>query len=752
MGQQESYAMLIFEALEAQAKGKGFGRVTKTNKFKFIDNLNESNPFTPEYLKENVNSKSSYTDKDYAVLGHFMEILENANGVTQLKMALNFDTNRQSSIEEIRTKLRGRGQAYNIFPAKIVDAILNETVLGSFNIQKDVISMYSPLFPVKLSDGVSDFIDNKYDLIKELAENQTSYKVDELIEIYRNTIVPYLFQNSYYSIDEKNIRGYKIEYTTDFRDRVIGLSSEDSGTLLINKQAVADLVSKNRFASEATMLNFGIAPVPQEIFRDIDTTLGYTRYLIEREVIRGQKENSIEAVLKTNLFKSYVSTLTEQLKTKDLSNLTGQLNITRQEVIKLIAYEHVIRDRALDNLNLTGRLFFDHKNSRTSYASQIQDVLRNYPQLMDEFTVLDALEFRPRTITGNVKERNIKLKDTRVSRETLEIFESEIVRLGDNSELLKVKGISEEDASMISALFKRFHVFAYLQSAANPSSSTFNLLPIANPMVIEQLLAKPVQDFIEMNTEEQYDIADKVFTEVKKYHKDYILDETRTKVFNRNKLYTHKALNIQRVKKKETPKDFIFKNNSQKVVLSIKIDEQGKAIEYTAENTVHSKDVITELNGLKDEFALVIGASTTLFETGEIPKSGIGQLLSSDATLGLASENMTDAKLENNKLSIDGSIENIKESLGDRQVVFRDSGYAQELKKTAPKTFEYLSRRLKEEFGYTNPGSVPENVQTTEPVQIDTSVKVISPAKVSVPLTSLDVYNSIIDEIKSCGI
>jgi hypothetical protein len=752
MGQQESYAMLIFEALEAQAKGKGFGRVTKTNKFKFIDNLNESNPFTPEYLKENVNSKSSYTDKDYAVLGHFMEILENANGVTQLKMALNFDTNRQSSIEEIRTKLRGRGQAYNIFPAKIVDAILNETVLGSFNIQKDVISMYSPLFPVKLSEGVSDFIDNEYDLIKELAENQTSYKVDELIEIYRNTIVPYLFQNSYYSIDEKNIRGYKIEYTTDFRDRVIGLSSEDSGTLLINKQAVADLVSKNRFASEATMLNFGIAPVPQEIFRDIDTTLGYTRYLIEREVIRGQKENSIEAVLKTNLFKSYVSTLTEQLKTKDLSNLTGQLNITRQEVIKLIAYEHVIRDRALDNLNLTGRLFFDHKNSRTSYASQIQDVLRNYPQLMDEFTVLDALEFRPRTITGNVKERNIKLKDTRVSRETLEIFESEIVRLGDNSELLKVKGISEEDASMISALFKRFHVFAYLQSAANPSSSTFNLLPIANPMVIEQLLAKPVQDFIEMNTEEQYDIADKVFTEVKKYHKDYILDETRTKVFNRNKLYTHKALNIQRVKKKETPKDFIFKNNSQKVVLSIKIDEQGKAIEYTAENTVHSKDVITELNGLKDEFALVIGASTTLFETGEIPKSGIGQLLSSDATLGLASENMTDAKLENNKLSIDGSIENIKESLGDRQVVFRDSGYAQELKKTAPKTFEYLSRRLKEEFGYTNPGSVPENVQTTEPVQIDTSVKVISPAKVSVPLTSLDVYNSIIDEIKSCGI
>ena len=457
-------------------------------------------------------------------------------------------------------------------------------------------------------------------------------------------------------------------------------------------------------------------------------------------------------MFKTDLFKSYVSTLTEQLKTKDLSNLTGQLNITRQEVIKLIAYEHVIRDRALDNLNLTGRLFFDHKNSRTSYASQIQDVLRNYPQLMDEFTVLDALEFRSRTITGNVKERNIKLKDTRVSRETLEIFESEIVRLGDNSELLKVKGISEEDASMISALFKRFHVFAYLQSAANPSSSTFNLLPIANPMVIEQLLAKPVQDFIEMNTEEQYDIADKVFTEVKKYHKDYILDETRTKVFNRNKLYTHKALNIQRVKKKETPKDFIFKNNSQKVVLSIKIDEQGKAIEYTVENTVHSKDVITELNGLKDEFALVIGASTTLFETGEIPKSGIGQLLNSDATLGLASENMTDAKLENNKLSIDGSIENIKESLGDRQVVFRDSGYAQELIKKAPKTFEYLSRRLKEEFGYTNPGSVPENVQTTEPVQIDTSVKVISPEKVSVPLTSLDIYNSIIDEIKSCGI
>ena len=125
------------------------------------------------------------------------------------------------------------------------------------------------------------------------------------------------------------------------------------------------------------MLNFGIAPVPQGIFRDIDdTTFGYTRYLIEREVIRNQKENSVEEVLKTSLFKEYVSTLTEQLKTKDLSNLTKQLNISRSEAIKLLAYEHVIRDRALDNLNLTGRLFFDHKNSKISYASQIQGVLR----------------------------------------------------------------------------------------------------------------------------------------------------------------------------------------------------------------------------------------------------------------------------------------------------------------------------------------------------------------------------------------
>ena len=723
MGLQQDYLFLINEAkMRLETTGKGSGKVSKTNKFIFIDNLIDNNPFTAEYLEKNISSKAEYTDKDYTILGHFMEILENANGVTQLKMALNFDTNRQSSIEEVRTKLRGRGQAYSIFSKDVVDAILNQTVLGSFNIQEDIINMYTPLFPVKLSAGVSAYIDNNYDLIKTFADDQTSLKVDELIEIYRNTVVPYLFQNSYYSIDENNTRGYKIEYSTEFQDRVIGVSSQDPNVLLINRQAVADLINRNRFASESTMLNFGIAPVPQEIFRNIDTTLGYTRYLIERESIRAQKENSIEAVLKTDLFKKYVSTLTEQLKTKELSNLTNQLNISRQDAIQMIAYEHVIRDRALDNLNLTGRLFFDHKNSRTSYASQIQDVIKKYSNLLSEFTVLEALEFRSRNITGEVKERNIKLKDTRVSRETLEIFASDIVRLGDNTELLKIKGISAEDANMISALFKRFHLFAYLQSGANPSSSTFNLLPIANPTVIEHLLAKPVQDFVEMSAEEQSEIADVVFGLVKNYHRNYVLDETLKKVFNKNKLYTHKALNTQKTQKKEALPDITFKNNSQKLVLSIKINQEGAPTEYSSTESGHSNDVIKELNKFKDEFALIVPAPTDLFKTGEIPSSGVGRLLSSDTTLGLASEKMTDAKLEDNKLSIDGSIEDIKKSLGDRKIVFRKSGYGQELIKTAPKTFEYISRRLKEEFGYTNPGSVPENVQTKDLVEVESYI------------------------------
>jgi uncharacterized membrane protein len=41
----------------------------------------------------------------------------------------------------------------------------------------------------------------------------------------------------------------------------------------------------------------------------------------------------------------------------------------------------------------------------------------------------------------------------------------------------------------------------------------------------------------------------------------------------------------------------------------------------------------------------------------------------------------------------------------------------------------------------------------TAPAKLTVSNSMVqTPAKVSVPLTSLDVYNSIIDEIKSCGI
>ncbi len=748
---------------------------SKAGRFYAISTIAEKYKFNKESLESKLsNPIGTYSQDDYAILGHFFELRENANSLTNIKMALNFDTKRETSIDEVKEKLNKRGQIYgSILPKEIINKLLNESPISSFNIQKDIVAMMEALFPVRMSDVVEDAINDTDETVwKNIGENlnfDDRTKIVDAKNAFRNALIPYLFQESYYSLNEEEYRGYKIKYTSDYADRVVVISPTEPDVILINQTAVDNLItstnnnSKKLYMPEFMLTAYGVASLPVNTFKNINENIGLRKYLIEREIQRTLDENSFEKISKSLLYKTYKN----KLKIEDVNNpylsvnnqltsLTSQLNISKEEAYNLLAYELVLRDKSLNNLNFPGWLFYDTKNEQTSYGSQLNYIKRKYNFLEREFSVLDALEVRR---NKNTNEVNIKLKDTRITGSEKNIFQSQINMLSDPQKLLEIKSsLSEADINEITSFFKRFHVFAYLQSAANSTSSTYNLLPIANPMVIENLIAQPIQDFASF----EYDQFSENNEEVTNYiiERDNKIETVETAIKNYNNILSaqfktnHVTLIKQRFEwnadtlslqeqqaaeednlkllKAQNPLGLvevptkaeknIIKNKGKKTVFSLITNSLGQAYLYESEAKGLDAVVIENLDTLKDDYLFIGNTGTETFTDGTISKVDDGKLLQSQAFLGVPSRkikgDLTDETLEENKKLIDDAIQNILNRRSNKLLVFNKNGYGQNLigrnpnnaselkgKVTAPKTFQYLSQKLAQHFGFVNPNS-----------------------------------------------
>jgi hypothetical protein len=481
--------------------------------------------FTKEALKKNIenfNSTQKYTKEDRKAFMHFLELEQMSKGLTEIKLAMNYDTTRSGSLFEARAKLEKENKAAKErgFDKEVFEAIIANSPIGSFKVQDFMLELWEPFFPVTSSPAMNNYLSEEN--IGRYIARGTSFAGDPegAIESFRSQIIPFLFQNDYYSFKiGKVYRGREIdgEFALKRAEFLRRGALYQDGKIYYDTATVNETFNNKDYSSSASniyryFLKNNVAPLQPNIFsgfNDVKAKELYQRFLLERESLRGSSDYNFDTVSKTKEYKRILSQMKDLYRSHNKDLFKAEMEMTeetpdetRKEIETKVkdanataavwAYETYLRNAAMDNMNLPSHLF----HGSNSYADQFMNIKKAFPTLSKYYPVMEALDKNSSNDKNPII--NLVLRDSRLTKDQKDLYAENIAELSDASTIKdKFANISMEDAVDIAKFFSRFTTYAYIQGATTPKS-TFNVLSIANPSEIGKMLMPSVNNFISL--------------------------------------------------------------------------------------------------------------------------------------------------------------------------------------------------------------------------------------------------------------
>lgn len=388
-----------------------------------------------------------------------------------------------------------------------------------------------------------------------------------------------------------------------------------------------------------------------------------------------------------------------------------------------ISYLYQTNIREEDKL-VAKEIFKALRKGAGSFTNELFLFKQKYPNLFTEFPILSKLIVDAETSTP--KNRIINPKSNLRFSKKLDATEA-------NSAVQQIRALlsynnseyTSEQQLEIQAFAKKYTQFAIIQSGMNPS--IFDLTDSVPNETYSQDINKFIMDFKDVlnnptvKDEEgySYNRAEKV---VKEFWK--IFEQEHPSFFDAESEKTGKDDdgNEYKISLKKQPQRGVNYTSSRAVELSTEeqiLMSQIKQDYYDKIPTLFSTYEGKE-NGLgfaaaiikpenADNLILIEDTQADLRGSKIKTKKSFSSLYTKDKD----SKAFSDDTLNENKTIIDKQIEVIKNAAfakKAKKILFNSFGYGQMLKETAPQTFQYLSQRLFEEFGYTNPNSELELV------------------------------------------
>jgi exodeoxyribonuclease-5 len=441
--------------------------------------------YSKDDLKKNLKKKEGegYNNLDRAVFTQFIMIQEMAGQVTQLTQALKFDNDKTSTLLDARMKLEKMDNLTNGISSESIRKISEESPISAFKIQDFIIDQYHHLFPLRDSEEVNNFIQNIFrrqgdGKNQSFAVKKATGMDDETLQrTLRNDLISFLFQRSYYKFDSNtsSYQGKDVEIEIEELKNLKAAARVKEGKLYIDKKQINSLFSTKQYSKQSAW-QFA-APVDSIIFDMYDPVTGkqlFTKFVFEREVLRSYPENSKENISKTKDYAKYI----EQYKAQPDEKYTAEHK----------AYESVLRDKALGNLNLHGYLFYGDK----AYGRQIMQLKESNPSLFEKYSVLANMEAvtKPYTTTTLT---NLKFANTLYTSDDLNIYHNNLQDLANPS---VIKSEDPVENARISELFQKFGLFSLLQSGTD-TRSTFSMIRAVPTEMSMALFEKPYKQFTE---------------------------------------------------------------------------------------------------------------------------------------------------------------------------------------------------------------------------------------------------------------
>lgn len=428
-----------------------------------------------------------YTDDERAVFLHFLEIETYAKHVNEIQFKTNFDTNPPKTLYEaqIRQQLLDGLRASKALPESTVDDILTKSVIGAYDIA-DVSEMFaSAIFKLRVSPVLNDFIKTgitNSDVEKTFSTSQDAR--ERFVNEFRNDLLSYIFQNTVrgFDINTVNYKGANVETEVQEVKKLKFGAFVKEGKLFVDKNQI-----KNDFVNQAySKEGYGLGELAITSDAAFTNLAEYTHFVYERETLRAG--NPFAVAKEDGLYKD----LYERNERDVTLEKEGESNEDYLKRLDRITYEQWLRNKALDNTFNFYKMFF----GKDSYANQFVDIVKRYPQLKDQFTVVRNLIIKTNKKTF---QRNLQFSASKLDKATLELYNENLLDLANSS---KLDLGSDAENRRVAEFFTRFPLYAFFQSGLN-TKSQFSLVRAVPQDGFIRIMEEPVKEWTKTINEER---------------------------------------------------------------------------------------------------------------------------------------------------------------------------------------------------------------------------------------------------------
>jgi hypothetical protein len=426
---------------------------------------NEGTQFTYESLKDNLKDNDGNFNKEQ--FAHFVEIIYMASKLTELKMAIRFDTLKNTSYFDAQKQERGLEIILDgAFSKEVIERLLDKTVLKSFRTSSLLRDAIAVALPVRSNEQLNNKLDR---VITE--QSLDSEEMEDFAKEFNDDFMLYLFQNKLYTFNS-NTDTYRSEVinsgTASIREEAFlkfgAFLDVETGEFLVDKAQIIKDFNSRAFSKDGYGGGVKLAKLPESIFFKLAKEKQlpmYYKFVLEREYLRATMpyESTIQSV-------EFAKFLVQRQLDTDLP----------------MRYEEFIRNKALDNLYID-TAFFDISykigNGIINATTKFIDILESHPDLAKSYPVLDIIG-----VASSGTMRFFKLNDRVSDGTVLTSYKNQMNDLADPG-VRKVK--NDEENLYISQFFAKMKTIAYLQAGSNKLSNLYMMSIFDNTSIADYM-------------------------------------------------------------------------------------------------------------------------------------------------------------------------------------------------------------------------------------------------------------------------
>ena len=253
-------------------------------------------------LKESINDKKSL--KALALFLNFIELEKQYEGLETLQMIYAPDTSKLTTLQQVikRIELFDKLRKNSKLDKEFIEALMNKSLLSSFNQDALMIDLIKPLFKLRLDKNISDFISEMILSQRGKITKKFGKGVDGeeyFTTQFNNAVVNYIYQNYMSNFvnpsTENHISIPKAFYSKDvIIDNTIDQDVIIGKTITVNEEKLKSDFDNRIFLTDNALDKFEKNKNPFQTFSS------YVRYVLEREVLR-------ESLVDTEVTEEYLS-------------------------------------------------------------------------------------------------------------------------------------------------------------------------------------------------------------------------------------------------------------------------------------------------------------------------------------------------------------------------------------------------------------------------------------------------------------